>query len=148
MKRFVFNLETLLRHRENQEEKERNEFSRINYELQSELRRGDDLRGRLKESLREIFRLRCDNTDSGELALYYRYTDRLRNEIRLSDRHVFQLEQALQAQRLVLIEATKKKKLLDSLKAKKHKQYDLIVQRQEQKTVDELVVTRFARRDF
>lgn len=147
MKKFAFNLETLLRHRKKLEEKERNEFSRLHCELQTEVKRRDDLRKRLKETSVELSRLRSENADSREVAWFYPYMDRLMYEIELSGRRIARLEQALQAQKLVVIEATKNKKVLDSLKTKKQKEFNLAIERQEQKTVDEIVLTGFARKD-
>jgi len=147
MKKFAFNLETLLRHRENLEEKERNELSRITFLFQTEVNRRDELRNRLKETSVELGRLRRENADSGEVAWFYPYIDRLRHEITVTDKRIAQLQQDLQTQKLVVIEAIKKKRVLDSLKTRKQKEFNLAVDRQEQKTVDELVITRFARKD-
>ena len=147
MKRFVFNLETVLRHRMNLEEKERNELSRIRYEFQTEVNRRDDLRGRLRETSMELSRLRSENADIAEVTWYYPYLERLRHEIQLSDKRIVQLDGTLQAQMLVVIEATKKRKVLDSLKTRKHQEFTLAADRQEQKNIDEIVVTRYARKD-
>ncbi len=146
MKKFVFNLETLLQHRINLEEKERNELARLKFLLQTEINHRNELLGELKRTSRELSRLQNENGDAREADLYYRYEDRMRHEIELSDKKILQLEKDLQAQKLAVIEATKKKKVLDSLKARKQKEYDLAVERQGQKTIDEIVVTRFARK--
>ncbi len=146
MKKFVFNLETLLQYRINLEEKERNELARLKFLLQTEINHRNDLRGQLRRTALELSRLQNENADSREVDLYYRYEDRMRYEIDLSDKKILQLEKDLQAQKLVVIEATKKKKGLESLKTRKQKEYDLAVERQGQKAIDEIVVTRFARR--
>ena len=147
MKKFVFNLETLLHHRTNLEEKERNELSRIRFLLQSETKHREDLRRRLKETALELSRLQTENADSREAAWFCLYLDRIRYEIELSDRQIIQLEQRLQAQKLAVIEATKKTKVLNSLKARKEKEHDLAAERETQKTIDEVIVTRFVRKD-
>ena len=147
MKKFAFNLETLLRHRANLEEKERNELSRITFLFQTEVKRRDNLRNRLKETSVELGRLRRENADSGEVVWFYPYIDRLRHEIAVTDKRISELQQDIQAQKLVVIEAIKKKKVLDSLKTRKQKEFNLAVERYEQKTVDELTITRFARKD-
>jgi flagellar FliJ protein len=147
MKKFAFNLETLLRHRNNLEEKERNELSRITFVYQTEVNRREEIRKRLKETSMELAQLRREKADSEEIAWFYPYIDRLRHEIGESDKRIAQLQQDLQAQKLVVIEAIKKKRVLDSLKTRKRREYNLAVERQEQKTVDELVITRFARKD-
>lgn len=146
MKKFVFNLETLLQHRINLEEKERNELARLKFLLQTEINRRNELLGELRRTSLELSQLQNENGDAREADLYYRYEDRMRHEIELSNKKILQLEKDLQAQKLAVIEAKKKKKVLDSLKARKQKEYDLAVERQGQKTIDEIVVTRFARK--
>jgi flagellar biosynthesis chaperone FliJ len=63
-----------------------------------------------------------------------------------SNKHVAELEKKIQAQKLVVIEAVKKKKVLESLKRKKQKEFDLATERQGQKNIDEIVVTSYARK--
>ncbi len=147
MKKFVFNLETLLHHRMNLEEKQRNELSRLRFLLESEVKRRDDLRRRLRATALELSRLQNENVDSGESAWYCLYMDRIRHEIELSDERIVRLEKNLKAQRLAVIEATKKTKVLKALQARRLKEYDLAVERQGQRAIDEIVVTRFARRE-
>ncbi len=147
MKRFVFNLETLLRHRENLEEKERNELARLRYLRQTEVNNRERLRRCLGENLRELCRLRSLDANSEEILWFYPYLDRLRYEIGLSEKTIAQLDKEVEKQLGVVIEATKKKKVLDSLKSRRLKEYNLGVERQEQKNVDEIVVTRYARKD-
>ncbi|HYK88135.1 MAG TPA: flagellar export protein FliJ [Acidobacteriota bacterium] len=148
MKKFVFNLETLLQHRITVEEKERNELRRLQYLFQTEINHRNTLHNRLGETALELSQLQSGNaTDSGEVEWFCLYMDRMRHEIALSDKRIAQLEQDLQAQKVAVIEATKKTKVLDSLKTRKQKEYSLAVERQGQKAIDEIVVTRFARKN-
>ncbi len=147
MKRFVFNLETLLQHRMNLEEKERNELARIRHSLQSEKEHGDDLRQRLRETAMELSHMQSENADSRETSWFCRYMDRVRHDIEASDKRIIQLEHSLQAQKLAVVEAIKKTKTLGSLKAKRQREYNLLSEKEGQKAIDEIVVTRFVRKN-
>jgi flagellar export protein FliJ len=114
--------------------------------LQTEINHRNDLHNRLSRTATELSRLQGKNADSREVDWYYLYADRMRYEIELSDRRIVQLRKDLQAQKLAVIEAIKKKKVLDSLKTRKQKEYSQAVERQGQKTIDDIVVTRFARK--
>ncbi len=147
MKKFAFNLETVLHHRENLEQKERDELSRMNYQLQAEIRSREDLRERLRRTALELSDLQNREADAGEVRWYCLYTDRLRHEIAAGDRRIARLERDIQAQKAVVIESIKKRKVLQSLKARKLRDYEVTAEREGRKTVDEIVVTRFARKD-
>jgi flagellar FliJ protein len=146
MKRFVFRLETLRRHRANQEERERDELSRMNFLLHTEIGHRAGLQDKLRETMCELSRLRSSNADSMDADWCQRYIDRLTHEIASSDKRIAQLEKQINAQKLVVIEAIKKRKVLESLKTKQQKEFDLASERRDQKNIDEIVVTRFVRK--
>ena len=87
--------------------------------------------------------MRAEGAVYGETSWFYLYLDRLRFEMRRSSERIRQLEQDIQEQKAVLVEASKKKKILDSLKTKEKKAFISAVDKQEQKAVDEIVVIRF-----
>jgi flagellar export protein FliJ len=145
--KFRFSLETLLRHRENLEQNARDELLRLTYNYQVEVGRRDELRARFHETMEELSLKRAENTASEELEWFYLYLNRLTQEIRESTKRLEQLDSEVQAQKIVVIEASKKRKTLDLMKAKKEKQFAFALGKQEQKEIDELVVTRFRGRE-
>jgi flagellar protein FliJ len=147
MKRFRFNLATLLRHRVSLEEKERVELSNVRYRHQTQQNHHKSLQSKLRETLVELTEKRTASTDHQELTWYYLYIDRLHLEIKQSGRKLAQLEQELEKQRTRVIEATKNRKVLDTLKVKKEKEHNLTMDRMEQKAIDDLVVIRYANKE-
>jgi flagellar FliJ protein len=145
--KFRFSLETLLRHRENLEQKARDELLRLMYNYQVELGRRDELRARFQETIKELSLKRAENAAGGELQWFYLYLNRLTQEIRESTKRLDQMKSGVEAQRIVVIEASKKRKTLDLMKEKKERQFAFALEKQEQKEVDELVVTRFGSRE-
>ena len=146
--KFRFSLETLLRHRENLEQNARDELLRLIYNYQVELGRRDELRAKFQETMKELSLKLAENTASEELAWFYLYLNRLTQEIRQSTKRLEQLDSKVQAQKTVVIEASKKRKTLDLMKAKKERQFAFALEKQEQKEIDELVVTRFSSREL
>ncbi len=147
MKKFSFKLETLLRYRVGIEEKERETLTRLNFKLHTERSRLDQLRARQHETRLELSRARAASTDDAEVQWYYRYLDRLQLEIEQNQKRIVQAEKEVEAQKAVVVEATKKKKVLDTMKTKKVKEFTIALEKQEQKVVDEIMATRPARKE-
>ena len=147
MPKFLFTLQTLLRHREDVEEKARDELFRISYKQQLEQNRRDLLRARFEETTADLAAARAKDAGSRELDWYFLYLKRLTKEIEESNRRLEVLNSEVQAQKEAVIEASKKRKTLDLMKKKKARQFVLALEKQEQKEVDELVATRFAGRE-
>jgi flagellar export protein FliJ len=140
--RFLFSLDTLLRHRENVEQKEREELLRLTYNYQLELRNRDVLTAKFQETLRDLSLKRTENSAHQELNWFYLYLNRLTHEIGECEKRLSRLQSEVQAQKEVVIEASKKKKIIATMKAKKQKEYVVALEKQEQKEVDELVIMR------
>ena len=144
MAKFAFSLETLLQHREKIEQKERDELFRRIYNYQIELQNRNVLTGRLKDTMEELGRKQCEISDSPELTWFYLYINRLRQEIQESEKKLWQIDAGVQEQKKIVIEASKKKKMLVSLRDRQEKEYIRALEKREQKEIDELVVTRYA----
>jgi len=145
--KFRFSLETLLRHREEIEQREKDELFRLNYKHQTELLHRDELGRKFKETMNELAEKRLQLIDHLELNWFYLYMNRLTHEIEESEKRLTQIEAEVQQQKKVVIDASKKKKVLSTLKDKKQREFIVEMERQEQKDIDELVVTRFAGRE-
>ncbi len=146
MKKFVFRLETLLQHRINIEDKERDKFSRMRAELRVEMNHKDTLCARQAETLSELLMTKSSGSDCQEIGLYYRFLDRLAYEVKKSSQKIAELEQRIEKQKQVMIEASRKKQVIENLKKKRHREYNVALEREDQINIDEIVVTRFARR--
>ncbi len=146
MKKFSFNLETLLRHRGNIEERERTVLSRIQFDLQNERQRREQIAQKHMETLGELEALRRTRTEQDELCFYYPYLDRLRHEAETSDKSIVRLQKELHEQKNAVLVASKNKKVIETLKTKKRSEFITEADRQEQKAIDEIVVSRHGRK--
>jgi flagellar export protein FliJ len=145
--RFLFSLETLLRHREDLEQKERDELFRLNYKHQTELHHCDDLGVKFRDTMNDLALKQSGSSDPQELNWFYLYLNRLTHEIAESRKRLAKLEVEVQAQKEVVMEASKKKKVLASLRSKREREFTLAMEKQEQREIDDLVVTRFPGRE-
>lgn len=144
MKKFVFRLETLLYHRRSIEERERIKFSRIRGELLAELDHLETLQAKHAETRSELALKKSGECDSREISWFYRFLDRLSLEMAVARERIAQLERELEVQKQIMIEASRDKKMIENLRLKKEKEFLVSLERQEQKSIDEIVVTRFA----
>lgn len=147
MKKFSFRLETLLRYRVSIEEREREALSRLNFKLHTESNELDRLHSREHEARIELAHARAGSADDIEVHWYYPYLDRLRFEMDRSNKRIAQLEKEIDAQKAIVVKATKNKKVLDTMKKRKVKEFTAAIEKLEQKAVDEIVATRFARKE-
>lgn len=144
MKKFVFRLETLLQHRINIEEKERNKFRKLRIELQDALNHQKALAARQVQARAELAQQKSGVCDGGEIEWSYLYLNRLDLEMKRSAERIVELERHCDAQRQIMIEASRNKQMIENLKAKKRKEHLVALDREEQKFIDEIVVNRFA----
>jgi flagellar export protein FliJ len=142
--KFRFGLETLLHYREDLEQRERDELLRRTYKYQVEIQKHSELTAKFQEIMKELSQKRSENAPHNELDFFYKYLNRLSLEIKASDKRMVELQAEVQSQKEVVIEASKKKKTLATMRTKKEREFIAAVDRQEQKEVDELVVTRYA----
>ena len=145
MPKFRFSLQTLLRRREDLEQAARDEMMLRVSRQQQEQQKLDDLKNRRNENAAEMAEKQQDNTAYGELVYYRMYLDRLDMEIDNSHRRLVRLSAEVEIQRKILIEASKKRKTLTSLRDRKEKEFKLELDKTFQKEIDDLVVLRHKR---
>jgi flagellar export protein FliJ len=145
--KFRFNLETLLRHREDLEQKERDELMRRTYKYQMELSHRDELKAKFQQVIQELALKQTENPEHHELNGYFLYLSRLNHEIDQCEIRLKQLQLEVQAQTEAVIEASIKRKTLASMRDKKEKEFTTAQEKQFQKEIDELIVIRHRRKD-
>ena len=145
MPKFRFSLQALLRRREDAEQVARDEMMLRVSRQQQEQQKLDDFKNRRVENAAEMAAKQLDNTAYGELIYYRMYLDRLDMEIDNCHKRLVRLRAEVEVQRKVLIEASKKRKTLASLRDKKEKAFNLALEKTFQKEIDDIVVLRHKR---
>ena len=145
MPKFTYNLETLLRYREEIEDRERDALHRLTYKHQVEDNIRNGLAAKFQETMHDIAAKYADKFRDQELTWFHLYLNRLTCEISECEKRLVQLQSEIKAQKEAVIEASKNRKTLASMKAKKEKEFFAEQEKQEQKEIDDLVVARYAR---
>jgi flagellar protein FliJ len=145
LQKFRYSLETLLRYREEIEDRERDALHRLIYSRQVEDNIRNGLASKLQETMHDLVAMCADKSRDHELTWFHLYLNRLTREMGESDQRLAQLKSEIQAQKEAVIEASKNRKILAAMKAKKEKGFLLETDRREQKEIDDLVVTRYTK---
>jgi flagellar FliJ protein len=142
-----FELEQVLGYRREMEKLRKQEFatSRENLEQASDvLRRGQELINGLSEEFRNRQQeLGCID----EIRMYQDFFKRKREDIKNQKDLVLQLDVAMNERREELLEASKEKKVLESLKERKAREFELMMGQKERKFLDEISVQKKASKE-
>ena len=147
MKKFTFNLQSVLDHRLLLEEREQEKLLKI----QQEIAFAEASRQRLRSEIHEL-RLQMAQPEPGEVQVekvlqVTRYIGKLEADVATFARKLAQLEQEKRSQSQVFLEARRKREVLENLKDKNLDQYQRELSVMEQKLLDELAVGKFAPQD-
>lgn len=145
MKKFKFKLKAVLREREIREDERKRDFGLAMGKLQKEK---DVLSGyqQNKEDSFDFLKIQkqMESPDIKILRLYEAYLLHLNNKINFQSSVILQAASNVSASRQKLIEATRRKKILETLKDHQRKRYYLEAEKQELKEIDEFNVLKAA----
>src|SRR5258705_12894431 len=147
MKKFTFNLQSVLDHRLLLEEREQEKLLKI----QQETTLAEVSRQQLRTEIHGL-RLQMAQPEPGEVHVekvlqVTRYIGKLEDNVVALTRKIAQLEQQKRTQSQVFLEARRKREVLENLKDKNLDQYHRELSAMEQKLLDELSAVKFATRD-
>jgi flagellar protein FliJ len=143
---FRFRLESILIQRRHVEERFQKELADARQELvaaQAVLR---EAKGTLRQCMRDMRRKQRDRFRADDMLLYYPYLERLKQEIELHMKRVAAAERKVAQKRQALLEAMKKRKILDKLKEKQLQAHLKAEAGREQRFTDESAAQQYARR--
>ena len=115
---FKFRFETLLSARRNAEEIHQKELAKVRRELSAEQAALRELRGNRRRCMRELQRIHQQGFHASEVQLYEPYLARLERDIDRQQKHVAGAEHKMVQKRNALVEAVKKRQVLEKLKDK------------------------------
>ena len=145
-RRFRFNLETVLRYREMQEDQRKREYLEVNRQLNEERLRREDLqrdRGAMQD---EIVRGFTEHDPFQSVVSNYNQVGRLENAIGESLRREQQLRAELERRRVAMVEARMDTRMMESLKERRREEFNREQEKAEQSLLDELSIQAQGRR--
>ncbi len=146
MKKFRFNLQPLLEHKERLEELARKDYMEMTDKLRKEeerLRVYVDLYKRFSENLDTM---KKEGREVGELRFQYRYLNNIKEFIETQQKIIAELKRAVEERKTELTNAAIDRKVVEKTKEKKREEYEGELKREEQKLMDEVAANGFVRR--
>ena len=143
---YKFNLESLLNHRKYIEETLQKKLAIFKKSLDDEKKK---LRRYQKDKEKYWFQLQQKQKEGNtvsELSLYVDYINRLSKDIDTQRKKVLKAKEKFSQKRNDLIEAMKKRKILDKMKAKGLEQYHQEIRKKELGIMNEVAVNQYSRR--
>jgi len=140
---FRFNLQSVLEHRKSLEKNFQKELAVLKRVLLQERRKIRNLQRGKQSFLRELRERQKKSLSASEILLYVRFIEHLSSEIDKQKRKIFEVEKKCNQRREDLIEATKKRKILEVLKERGFEAYRYQMMKREQDFLNEVGIYRF-----
>lgn len=144
---FVFSLQSVLDYRKNIEEKIHNEFSEKKRELELEELKLINLINERADLIGELRKMQNKSLPVDDIARYISYVEQVRENEKKQRITIAQVSEELEVKRNELLEAVKKRKIMERLKERHAEEYIIAARALEQKNSDEMAVLRFGRRE-
>jgi|APCry1669188910_1035180.scaffolds.fasta_scaffold00855_15 flagellar FliJ protein len=143
MKKFKFSLEALLNHRIRKEQELQKEVSLCEYEVINEKSILLQIKHDITKTYDELNYKQTNRMEISEHIRYINFISRLNNSILIQEDKITKVENKFILKREELIEAVKKRKVVDNLKEKKLLAYKDEQQKEEQNFMDEVGIYCF-----
>ena len=143
MKKFKFSLEALLNHRIRKEQELQKEVSLCEYEVINEKSILLQIKHDITKTYDELNYKQTNRMKISEHIRYINFISRLNNSILIQEDKITKVENKFILKREELIEAVKKRKVVDNLKEKKLLAYKDEQQKEEQNFMDEVGIYCF-----
>jgi flagellar FliJ protein len=145
MNKFVFKLEPLYEYRQRLEEICMREFGEAVKRLDDEETRLSMLHEGYLRSSEEMDKLKEDGGQAEDLNMYYAYFLGLKKHISEQERIIRQVREVFESKQGSLAVATKERKVVETIKDRSFDAYVQRLEKEEQKTTDDIVSSRFKR---
>lgn len=143
MKKFKFNLETLLKVREQQENVAKQALGEAQAALQALYQQIDDLNAEGQKTELAVEQQKSRGFSAPELAASLQYLDSLRGRVALLEDDVMRANNVVQQRRQEVAKAMQERKAIENLKEKRHEEWRKEMARAEKNFLDEQATMRF-----
>ncbi len=143
---YKFNLESLLNHRKYTEEIRQKELAESKRLLSDERKKLRDYKIEKEKYWTQLQQKQKKGNSVSEIRVYVDYIQRLSKDIEGQRQRVLAAKKKNDQMRMALIEAMKKRKILDKLKAQGIKEYRQMTQKKEQDFMNEIAVNQHNRK--
>jgi flagellar FliJ protein len=142
---YSFRLEALLKHRKHQEEILQRELALARRQMLAEQKILHAQKASFRQHQSELQLRQQQGRRVSEILLVVDYLGKLTRDLDKQQKRVAAAEQAFQKSRRDLIEAVKKRKILEKLKERQWERHEQGLRKKERDAMDEVATTRFQR---
>jgi len=144
---FVFKMQSVLDYRKHIEEKILASFSKIKRELEREKDRLKKIARAKEDNVSQLRKMRNETVHAEDIARYLSFIEQLRQDEKKQKIVIDNVKNQLEEKRKELLEAVKKRKVMEKLKEKHRAEYEEESLALEQKNSDEISVLKYGRRE-
>jgi flagellar protein FliJ len=144
---YVFKLQSVLDYRKNIEEKIHNDFSEKKRELETEKFNLKCLVKERVDIIDELRKMHGKSLHAEDIARYVSYVEKIREKEKKQKEIIERVKNELELKRNELLDAVKKRKVMEKLKERHTDEYESNMSAMEQKNSDEMSVLKFGRRE-
>lgn len=145
MKKFDFKLEPLLEYRQRLEDILRKDLAEAGRLLDIEEARFSELRGKHRDSITEVERLKGQDNNTEELLLYYNYLIGLKDYMEEQSVIVAKSRNMYENQRRKLVKSAQERRTVELVKERAQGLHQIEENREDQKITDDIATSRFLR---
>ncbi|MBI4665471.1 MAG: flagellar export protein FliJ [Nitrospinae bacterium] len=142
---FRYRLEPLLRYRKTLEDERKRGLAEANRRYYEELEKIDHMEHEKSAVMGEVTHMMQTAPDAGMLIFYDSYMKGVKTDIKYESEQAEQALQIVDMERQKLIEAVKKKKIIEAHREREWERYDAEESRKERIGADEMALMRFSR---
>lgn len=143
---YRFNLEAVLRYRENIEKRHIHEMSELKSDLMEKEKKLSEYTRMAKDVAIDLAEKEKSGIRSGEASIYRAFLRDAKRRIRKQKKKIDALEDRIEKKLVELIEASKNKKIVESLKERQREKFFSELRRKNQKEMDDCAAKGYARR--
>jgi flagellar FliJ protein len=143
---FIFKLQSVLEYRKNIEEKIQNEFSGTKRELDTQKLKMKSLIKERASLITEMRNMQDKPVPAVDFAVQFSYVKQVRENEKAQKIVIHNVKEQVETKRKELLEAVKKRKIMEKLKERHTEEYNNNLRNAEQKSSDEMSVLKFGRR--
>ena len=143
---YKFNLESLLHHRKYTEEICQKELAESKRLLSDEKKKLKDYKKEKQKCWTQLQQKQKEGNPASEILVYIHYIERLSKDLAGQHQRVLAAKKKFGQKRLALIEAMKKRKILEKLKAKGLAEYQQMMRKKERDFMNEIAVNQHNRK--
>ena len=145
---YKFTLQPVLDHRQIIEDRLKKELSDIREQLIHEEQSLRELKRKEMKTVQALKQEQASGISSQEVITYHNYLERLFERITQQEKIVEDRKDEEEQKHLEMIEAVKKRKILEKLKAQGIDRYRQMILKKETKLIDEISVNQFVRKSL